>query len=178
MPSDVAMLCTTVNPEETPGPLICTEESESLSASTVYSAKWSNKSVQDSAQPCQKAAERRVAESWAGWGAGSVWMFALWINSGWPTSAMIEEFFIQFALIYPLVSMRLLFFNETIFTACCFRCWEWRRMRLFFGLSSILFLQGSQCCVVTFSCLPVACRVPRTQLSRAVCSADKNSVRM
>lgn len=50
---------------------------------------------------------------------------------------MIEEFFIQFALIYPLVSVRLLFFNETIFTACCFRCCEWRRLRLFFGLYSI-----------------------------------------
>lgn len=105
----------------------------------VHCTKWSNKSVWVSTWPCQRAGRKTCCREvgWGGGVAGSVWMFALWINSGWPTSAMIEEFFIQFALIYPLVSMCLLFFNETIFTACCFRCCEWRRVRLFFGWYSI-----------------------------------------
>lgn len=44
---------------------------------------------------------------------------------------MIEEFFIWFALIYPLVRLCLLFFNETIFAACCFRCCDCKILKLF-----------------------------------------------
>lgn len=100
-----------------------------------HGTELSTESDRLSTWPCQRAG-REACSGEVGWGggvAGSVWMFALWINSGWPISAMIEEFFIEFALIYPLVSVCLLFFNETIFTACCFRCCEWRRVRLFFG---------------------------------------------
>lgn len=82
--------------------------------------------------PCQHPGKRVIQLVWVGgWKpAGLIWMFALWINSSWPIWAMMEEFFILFALIYPLVSLCLLFFNETIFKACCFWCREYRRTNL------------------------------------------------
>lgn len=128
--------------------------------------------------PC---GQRRTEEAdWREIG-GSLWIFALWINSRWPTWAVIEEFFIQLAPTIPWWAWACYFlmkpFSQPVVEGVSNRSeWGFLFFLLFlfqFFLSNFLVLFVLQNCFEPASC----CRVYFVANSRRTLTKDKNNVR-